>query len=34
VIAVARGLSSPEQLRQAGAHTVVADLMELMRAVT
>jgi beta-phosphoglucomutase-like phosphatase (HAD superfamily) len=34
VIAVARGLSTPEQLRQAGAHTVVADLMELMRAVT
>lgn len=34
VIAVARGLSSPEQLRQAGAHTVVADLQELLRAVT
>jgi beta-phosphoglucomutase-like phosphatase (HAD superfamily) len=34
VIAVARGLSSPEELRQAGAHTVVADLQELLRAVT
>ena len=34
VIAIARGLSTPEQLRQAGAHAVVADLVELMRAVT
>lgn len=34
VIAVARGFSSPEELRQAGAHTVVADLQELLRAVT
>jgi beta-phosphoglucomutase-like phosphatase (HAD superfamily) len=34
VIAVARGFSSPEELRQAGAHTVVADLHELLRAVT
>lgn len=34
VIAVARGLSSPEELRQAGAHAVVADLQELLRAVT
>jgi beta-phosphoglucomutase-like phosphatase (HAD superfamily) len=34
VIAVARGLSSPEELRQAGAHTVVVDLQELLRAVT
>jgi beta-phosphoglucomutase-like phosphatase (HAD superfamily) len=34
VIAVARGLSSPEELRQAGAHTVVADLQELLRAMT
>jgi beta-phosphoglucomutase-like phosphatase (HAD superfamily) len=33
-IAVARGYSSPEELRQAGAHTVVADLQELLRAVT
>jgi beta-phosphoglucomutase-like phosphatase (HAD superfamily) len=35
VIALARGgLSSPEDLRQAGASTVVADLQELLRAVT
>jgi beta-phosphoglucomutase-like phosphatase (HAD superfamily) len=34
VIAAARGFSSPEELRQAGAHTVVADLQELLRAVT
>jgi phosphoglycolate phosphatase-like HAD superfamily hydrolase len=34
VVAVAPGLSSPEDLRQAGAHTVVADLQELLRAVT
>jgi beta-phosphoglucomutase-like phosphatase (HAD superfamily) len=34
VIALARGFSSPEDLRQAGAHTVVADLQELLRAVT
>jgi beta-phosphoglucomutase-like phosphatase (HAD superfamily) len=34
VIALARGLSSPEDLRQAGAHTVVADLQELLRAVS
>ena len=34
VIAVARGLSLPEELRHAGAHTVVADLQELLRAVT
>lgn len=34
VIAVARGFSSPEELRQAGAHSVVADLQELLRAVT
>jgi phosphoglycolate phosphatase len=34
VIAVARGLSSPEQLRQAGANAVVADLQELLGAVT
>lgn len=34
VIAVARGLSTPEQLRQAGAHTVVADLHEMLRAIT
>jgi beta-phosphoglucomutase-like phosphatase (HAD superfamily) len=34
VIAVARGLSSPEELRHAGANTVVADLQELLRAVT
>ncbi len=34
VVAAARGLSSPEELRQAGASTVVADLQELLRAVT
>lgn len=34
VIAVARGFSTPEELRQAGANTVVADLQELLRAVT
>jgi beta-phosphoglucomutase-like phosphatase (HAD superfamily) len=34
VIAVARGLSSPEELRQAGAHAVVADLQEMLRAIT
>lgn len=34
VIAVARGFSTPEELRQAGAHTVVADLQELLRAIT
>ncbi|HEX4344538.1 MAG TPA: HAD family hydrolase [Solirubrobacteraceae bacterium] len=34
VVAVARGFSSPEDLRQAGASTVVADLQELLRAVT
>jgi beta-phosphoglucomutase-like phosphatase (HAD superfamily) len=34
VVAVARGLSSPEELRQAGAHTVVADLQEMIRAIT
>jgi beta-phosphoglucomutase-like phosphatase (HAD superfamily) len=34
VVALARGLSTPEDLRQAGAHTVVADLQELLRAVT
>jgi beta-phosphoglucomutase-like phosphatase (HAD superfamily) len=34
VIALARGFSSPEDLRQAGASTVVADLQELLRAVT
>jgi beta-phosphoglucomutase-like phosphatase (HAD superfamily) len=34
VIAVARGFSSPEELRRAGAHTIVADLQELLRAVT
>jgi beta-phosphoglucomutase-like phosphatase (HAD superfamily) len=34
VVALARGISSPEDLRQAGAHTVVADLQELVRAVT
>jgi beta-phosphoglucomutase-like phosphatase (HAD superfamily) len=34
VIAVARGLSTPEELRQAGAQAVVADLQELLRAVT
>jgi beta-phosphoglucomutase-like phosphatase (HAD superfamily) len=34
VIALARGFSSPEELRQAGASTVVADLQELLRAVT
>jgi beta-phosphoglucomutase-like phosphatase (HAD superfamily) len=34
VVAAARGLSSPEELRQAGASTVVADLQELIRAVT
>ena len=34
VVALARGLSSPEDLRQAGAHSVVADLQELLRAVT
>lgn len=33
-IALARGYSSPEDLRQAGASTVVADLQELLRAVT
>jgi beta-phosphoglucomutase-like phosphatase (HAD superfamily) len=34
VIGVARGISAPEELRQAGADTVVADLLELLRAVT
>jgi len=34
VIAVARGFSTPEELRHAGAHTVVADVRELLRAVT
>jgi len=29
-IAVARGSASPEQLRQSGADTVVADLQELL----
>ena len=29
-IAVARGLATPEQLRRAGAHTVVAELHELI----
>ena len=29
-IAVACGLASPEQLRRAGAHTVVAELHELL----
>ena len=29
-IAVARGFSTPEQLRRAGAHTVVAELHELL----
>lgn len=33
-VGVARGISSPEDLRQAGADTVVADLLELLRAVT
>jgi phosphoglycolate phosphatase-like HAD superfamily hydrolase len=33
-IGVARGISSPEDLRQAGADTVVADLHELLRAIT
>jgi beta-phosphoglucomutase-like phosphatase (HAD superfamily) len=32
VIAVARGPASPEELRQAGADGVVADLQELIRA--
>jgi beta-phosphoglucomutase-like phosphatase (HAD superfamily) len=32
VIGVARGPASPEQLRRAGAITVVADLQELLRA--
>ena len=31
VIGVARGKSTPEQLRRAGADTVVADLQELLR---
>jgi beta-phosphoglucomutase-like phosphatase (HAD superfamily) len=34
VVAVARGFSTPEELRQAGAHAVVADLQELLRAIT
>ncbi len=34
VVALARGFSSPEELRAAGAHTVVADLQELLRAVS
>ena len=34
VVALARGLSAPEDLRQAGAHTVVADLQELLRATS
>ncbi len=34
VVGVARGISSPEELRQACADTVVADLLELLRAVT
>ena len=34
VIGVARGISSPEELRQAGADTVVADVLEMLRAVT
>lgn len=34
VIAVARGFSSPEELRQAAADTVVADLRELLRAIS
>jgi phosphoglycolate phosphatase-like HAD superfamily hydrolase len=34
VVGVARGICSPEELRQAGADTVVADLLELVRAVT
>jgi beta-phosphoglucomutase-like phosphatase (HAD superfamily) len=29
-IAVARGLATPEQIRRAGAHTVVAELHELL----
>jgi hypothetical protein len=29
-IAVARGLATPEQLRRAGAHTVVAERHELL----
>ena len=29
-IAVARGLATPEQLRRVGAHTVVAELRELL----
>lgn len=32
VIGVARGKSTPEQLRRAGADTVVADLQELLRS--
>jgi beta-phosphoglucomutase-like phosphatase (HAD superfamily) len=34
VVALARGFSSPEELRQAGAHAVVADLQELLRALS
>jgi alpha,alpha-trehalose phosphorylase len=34
VIALARGLSAPEELRTAGASMVVADLQELVRAIT
>jgi beta-phosphoglucomutase-like phosphatase (HAD superfamily) len=34
VIALARGFSTPEELRGAGAHMVVADLQELLRAIT
>jgi beta-phosphoglucomutase-like phosphatase (HAD superfamily) len=34
VIALARGFNSPDELRQAGATDVVADLQELLRAVT
>jgi beta-phosphoglucomutase-like phosphatase (HAD superfamily) len=34
VIALARGFSSPEELRAAGADMVVADLQELLRAIT
>jgi beta-phosphoglucomutase-like phosphatase (HAD superfamily) len=34
VIALARGFSTPEELRRAGADMVVADLQELLRAIT
>jgi hypothetical protein len=33
VIGIARGESTPEQLRRAGADTVIADLQELLGSI-